>query len=391
MPRSCVSSSSTTRTSSPSPSGRASPPPARSDGPLRHLATAPRRARGRRPATRSTSFPSTRRRNSIPPTARSAAASERRVGALEHLGREPLGIARDQERVAPGPQRPARRLRSRRRPPSAPAISSASVNTVTRAFSATSAAQPVHERPAERRDDPRRVERRVRARAPSSPRGSRLSNAAANGTRSRATSRSCRVRPPRAPRRGCPSSVAPWPGQCFAVGAAPPRSAPRTNAAPSAATRSGSQPNERLPTIGLRGSLRTSSTGANSTSTPTDRASRAVVSPNASASASDAAEPPHARVGQHPQPAHLLPGAALHVAGDEDRPPRLVPQPRRQAAHLLRLAAEEAEARDPRLPRPRERRLLLGLRVLVEADPGNDQREREGGHGRGDRTAGLRP
>ena len=58
------------------------------------------------------------------------------------------------------------------------------------------------------------------------------------------------------------TSVSPCPGKCFAVATSPPSCVPRTNAADSRATRSGSSPNERVLITGFDGLLLTSTTGA---------------------------------------------------------------------------------------------------------------------------------
>ena len=60
---------------------------------------------------------------------------------------------------------------------------------------------------------------------------------------------------------------------------APPDFAPRMNAAPSSATRSGSAPKERVAITGFSGFEFTSSTGAKRTCTPLARASIAVIRP----------------------------------------------------------------------------------------------------------------
>src|ERR687898_103054 len=64
------------------------------------------------------------------------------------------------------------------------------------------------------------------------------------------------------------SSVAPWPGKCFAVAATPLDCCPPTNAATCRATSSGSEPKARTPTTGLSGSTSMSATGAKLTSMP---------------------------------------------------------------------------------------------------------------------------
>src|SRR5437773_1764305 len=78
--------------------------------------------------------------------------------------------------------------------------------------------------------------------------------------------------------------------------------------------------------------------------------------------------------------ASWLAGPALHVACDEDGAARGVPEAVGQPADLVRLPAEQAEAREPRLLRAPERRLLLGFRVPVEPDPRDDQGKLEQGH-----------
>jgi len=71
--------------------------------------------------------------------------------------------------------------------------------------------------------------------------------------------------------------VRPWPGKCFAQAATPTSWQASIHARPSIATRSGSGPKLRVPTIGFRGSTSRSRTGASARLRPSPRASRAVV------------------------------------------------------------------------------------------------------------------
>ncbi len=76
----------------------------------------------------------------------------------------------------------------------------------------------------------------------------------------------------------CESTVAaPWPGKCFAQHRKPAAEYARIAAPASAETRCGSDPYERLPMIGLSGSLFTSATGAKFQFTPLARSSSAVM------------------------------------------------------------------------------------------------------------------
>ncbi len=64
------------------------------------------------------------------------------------------------------------------------------------------------------------------------------------------------------------SDVSPWPGKCLAHAATPALWSPCTNAATCRATRSPSDPNERIPITGFCGFVFTSATGAKSRFTP---------------------------------------------------------------------------------------------------------------------------
>ncbi len=91
--------------------------------------------------------------------------------------------------------------------------------------------------------------------------GTPASIAARNGSRSTASSRSRDARTTASP--WCVSaSVSPRPGKCLTAAATPARCSPRRNATPSAATRAGSSPNERIPIAAFAGALATSRTGA---------------------------------------------------------------------------------------------------------------------------------
>ena len=100
--------------------------------------------------------------------------------------------------------------------------------------------------------------------------------AARNGTRSQA-SRSARPRATRGAATWLSLPVEPWPGKCFAQVRMPAAAAPRTNAATTRATCSGSAPKLRSPT-GQSGTESTSATGARFQLTPIASSSRLVAS-----------------------------------------------------------------------------------------------------------------
>ncbi len=98
--------------------------------------------------------------------------------------------------------------------------------------------------------------------------------AARNGASSTASSSSRVAETTGSPR--CEStSVAPWPGKCFAQAATPPACRPVTNAATWRETSAGSEPNERTPITGLSGFTLMSATGARFSVMPAARSSSA--------------------------------------------------------------------------------------------------------------------
>src|SRR3954471_11122246 len=96
--------------------------------------------------------------------------------------------------------------------------------------------------------------------------------AARNGTISRRSSRA-RSASTAGTSRWESCEVAPWPGKCFAHAATPASCRPFTAAVMCRATSSGSEPNARVPMIGLSSAVFTSADGAKSRLTPAPRSS----------------------------------------------------------------------------------------------------------------------
>ena len=79
--------------------------------------------------------------------------------------------------------------------------------------------------------------------------------------------------------------MSPWPGKCLPIAITPRACIPSMKAAPSSATRAGSEPNERVPMTGLAGLILTSRSGARSMLIPTADNSSAIAAPTRLASA----------------------------------------------------------------------------------------------------------
>ena len=218
----------------------------------------------------------------------------------------------------------------------------------------------------DRRDD--EVGRHDRARAGGDRRPER------RPARPRAALRASRGR--RAGPRWESTSVAPWPGKCFAQAATPPAWRPVTNAATWRETSAGSEPNERTPITGLSGLVLTSATGARSSVIPTARSSsasaRAICSVSATSSIAPSARWPGTRAAAiassrvtSPPSSSIATTVAAETRIDVGQAPQLL--------RPLDVAREEDDAAEAR----RRARARASPGAVVPAKPGEDAPVRE--------------